>query len=214
MTKATSGIASFFSIRTTPIPSSSGICQSSSARSGRSLSMMATASLPEAASPTTATSSNDRSSETRNERAGRSSSATTTRAVRSRRHLANIGICGLDRQRQLESRRRFPRPAPYESSDDAVGAVLTLEAPLHIAKTDAGTPTAFERLVRRPRAGILNDESQMAVSVASSLDPRAYGDIAATLFVARSRASPRFRRAAGAAAVEGECAAAASGRRS
>ena len=47
---------------------------------GFSFSMSATASLPDAASPTTPTSSNDRSSASRNDRAGRSSSATTTRS--------------------------------------------------------------------------------------------------------------------------------------
>src|SRR5689334_4492569 len=64
------------------------------------------------------------------------------------------------------------------------GAVLTFEAPLHVAKTDARRTTSFERLARRSRAGVLNDQGQMSLSVTSSFDPRANHHLAAALLVA------------------------------
>ena len=60
----------FLSSRATPSPSTSGICKSRSARSGFVRSITSTASAPFSASPTSVTSSKQRSIAARNERAG------------------------------------------------------------------------------------------------------------------------------------------------
>ena len=102
----------------------------------RSRSISATASLPDAASPTTATSSNDRSSATRNERAGRSSSATTTRS----RALTSVHLGSSLRHRRpsLPTGSRIstvvPWPGVVSNRQRCRVAVLAGEPPLDVAQ--------------------------------------------------------------------------------
>ena len=159
------------------MPSSSGICQSSSARSGCSRSISATASFPDAASPTTTTSSNERSSATRNERAGRSSSATTTRSGRSHGDpVAGAALEAVDRHADLDrrarARARSNRAATRRRRTGTRGAARRCARP-----TPARGRGAARRRSRRRRCP--GREHERCASAGSRVDVGADVDLAA-----------------------------------
>ena len=166
-----SGISCFFSMRTTPMPSSSGICRSSSARSGRSRSIAATASLPDAASR------HDRrrrrtsaAAPTRNDRAGRSSSAMTTRrrafTTRSASARARRGGSVLGRQADLDGRAGARRALDRQRGR---GAVLAGEPALDVAQADAARAAARCSVrAADAGAGVVDDERRARASSPAS----------------------------------------------
>ena len=152
---------------------------------------IATASLPDAASPTTTTSSNDRRSDDQ-KRAGRpfvvGDDDSEARAhIATRRASASSAALSVDRQpdfddrafagrrsnRQRRGRRRIGIPA----------------AARHSAGRRRRSRPRCERLRRRAGAGVLNDRATAArLSSLIAFDPRANRDLAADSACARCRA--------------------------
>ena len=147
-----SGISCFFSIRTTPMPSSSGICRSSSARSGRSRSIAASASLPDAASATI-DHVIERSQQRREER--------SRRPLIVRDHDAEAGVHETCLVEASSGAARYSAGMPDLDGRAGAGraldrqrrrgAVLAFEPPFDVAQADAARAPAIAAPPRRRR---------------------------------------------------------------